>query len=91
LIMPNTPRCEMMKRQCEDRGEVEELTMIWLLCAKVLILLVIVLAHVARLIPALLLAPPQGLAERKGNPIVPRKRSGSGETVVMLCTSVQDQ
>lgn len=89
--MPSKPRCEMMKRQCEDSGEVEEVTMIWLLCAKVLILLVIVLAHVARLIPALLLAPPQGLAERKGNPIVPRKRSGSGETVVMLCTSVQDQ
>lgn len=89
--MPSKPRCEMMKRQCEDSGEVEEVTMIWLLCAKVLILLAIVLAHVARLIPALLLAPPQGLAERKGNPIVPRKRSGSGETVVMLCTSVQDQ
>lgn len=89
--MPSKPRCEMMKRQSEDSGEVEEVTMIWLLCAKVLILLVIVLAHVARLIPALLLAPPQGLAERKGNPIVPRKRSGSGETVVMLCTSVQDQ
>lgn len=67
------------------------MTMIWLLCAKDLILLVIVLAHIARLKKALLLAPPQGLAEGKGNPIVPRKRSGSGETVVMLCTSVQDQ
>jgi len=90
-MMPNTPRCEIMKKQCEDSGEVEELTMIWLLCAKVLILLVIVLAHVTHLIPALLLAPPQESAERKGSPIVPRKRSGSGETVVMLCTSVQDQ
>lgn len=67
----------MMKRQCEDSGEVGELTMIWLLCAKDLILLVIVLAHMARLIKVLLLAPPQGLAEGKGNPIVPRKRSGS--------------
>jgi len=48
------------------------------------------IAHVVRLVPALLLAPPVGPWSAKSTPIVPRKRSGSGAVVTTFCAFFRD-